>query len=307
MTTPAVSVVIPTVDRVDLLRRALDGLAAQDVERYEVVVVHDGDPGIVALLAERAPALPLRALHITERTATAKRNAGWRSSEAPLVAFTDDDCEPTPTWLSTVVSAFDDPRVDLVQGPTHPHPADAGVTGIFRRTIEVRHHTETYPCANVAYRRDALERVDGFDPAFWGGGEDTDLAWRVRESGGLVAFAEGALVHHAVRPADLGQHLRSLPRWQTLALVVKRHPQLRARIPRRVFWKASHPSALLALAGLATALVSRRPALLALTAPLLVRRVRVAGPRAGLQLAAADAVEVGVMLAGSVRYRTVLL
>jgi hypothetical protein len=268
--------------------------------------VHDGDPEIVALLAAWSDP-HVRALQISDRSATAKRNAGWRTSTAPVIAFTDDDCEPSPQWLASLLPEFDDPRVDIVQGPTLPHPADAHVSGIFKRTIDVRQHTDTYPCANVAYRRSALERVEGFDPAFWGGGEDTDLAWRVRETGGLVAFAEGALVHHAVRPADLAQHLRSLPRWQTLALVVKRHPQLRARLQHRVFWKASHPAALLAVTAVAAAVLLRRPRLCVLVAPLLVRRVREAGLRSGLQLAVADVVEVGVVLAGSARYRTVLL
>jgi GT2 family glycosyltransferase len=183
----AATVVVPTVDRVDLLRRTLAGLAAQQRDDIEAVVVHDGDPGIVALLSSWDDGR-VRSLQIEDRSATAKRNAGWRSSTAPVIAFTDDDCEPSPEWLAELLPAFDDPGVEIVQGPTLPHPADAGVTGIFRRTIDVRQHTETYPCANVAYRRAALERVDGFDPAFWGGGEDTDLAWRVRDSGGISAF-----------------------------------------------------------------------------------------------------------------------
>jgi GT2 family glycosyltransferase len=304
---PTVSVVVPTIDRVDLLARTLDGLAAQEMRDFEAVIVHDGDPGVVALLAARAGDLPLRSLQIADRGATPKRNAGWQSSRAEFIAFTDDDCEPTAGWLAGVVPALANPKVDVVQGPTHPHPADADVEGLFKRTIEVRHHTETYPCANVTYRRSALERVGGFDPALWGGGEDTDLAWRVRESGGLVAFSPDALVYHAVRPAGLADHLRSLPRWQTLALVVRRHPRLRSRITNRVFWKASHRIALLALLALLIGVVTRDPRTLVLVAPLLVRRVREAGLRAGLQLALSDLVEVGVVLVGSARYRTLLL
>lgn len=307
MSKPAVSVVVPTVDRVGLLRRTLDGLASQELRDFEAVVVHDGHPGIVALLEERSGVPYLRSLRIADRSATAKRNAGWRSSEAEVIAFTDDDCEPTAGWLAGIVRSFENLKVDIVQGPTHPHPADGHVEGVFKRTIDVRHHSEAYPCSNVAYRRKALERVGGFDPALWGGGEDTDLAWRVRESGGLVAFAPDALVFHAVRAAGFVDHLRSLPRWQTLAIVVKRHPQLRSRIHRRIFWKTSHPTALLALLALLAGTARRKPKLLALVSPLVIRRVREAGARSGLQLAAADVVEVGVVLVGSARYGTVLL
>src|SRR5262249_49031255 len=142
-------------------------------------------------------------------------------------------------------------------------------------------------------------------PAFWGGGEDTDLAWRVLETGGRAAYASDALVWHAVRAVGFRAHLESLPRWATLPLVLRRHPELRPLLFRRYFWKRSHTTASLALVGLVGALVDRRAAALAL--PHLVRRVNEAGLAEGVQMAAADVVEVGVVLAGSARYRALLV
>lgn len=299
-----VAVVIPTVDRAELLDRCLRGVAAQEGVELEVIVVHDGNRGIVALLGSWADRLPLRALQSSARGAGVKRNLGWRSTDSALVAFTDDDCEPAPGWLkAAMVAASGD--VDIVQGPVFPHPADAHVSGLFARTLHVPSPTDTYPNANLVYRRTALERVGGFAPEIWGGGEDTDLAWRVIESGGSVAWAEDALVWHAVRPASFVQHLRSLPRWSTLALVLRRHPQLRRLLHRRLFWKRSHPSALLAFVGLALVVVDRRA--VALCAPAFGRRIREAGIVDGTQLAVADMAEVVVMLSGSVRHRAVLL
>lgn len=301
---PDVSVVVPTVDRVDLLDRCLAGLARPQGVDFEVVVVHDGDAGVRAVLDRWDGLLPLRQLQVAERGAVPKRNAGWRTATAEVIAFTDDDCQPTEGWLAAGLRAMG-PATDLVQGVVEPHPDDAHVTGVFARTVEVTEPSAAYANANLFYRRSALERVGGFDPAVWGGGEDTDLAWRVIESGGAVAFAPDAVVRHAVRPAGLVAHLRSLPRWATLALVLRRHPQLRPLIHRRVFWKRSHPTALLALAGLILSLGDRRAA--ALVAPVLVRRWREAGPADGARLAIADVAEVCVVLVGSARYRTVLL
>lgn len=299
-----VSVVIPTVDRTALLDRCLGGLARPQGADFEVIVVHDGDAGIRGVLDRWRPRLPLRDLQIAERGAVPKRNAGWRAARAPVVAFTDDDCEPAEGWLRAGLDALA-PGVDLVQGRIAPHPADGDVTGVFARTLDQPTASDTYPNANLLYRRAALERVGGFDDAFWGGGEDTDLAWRVIESGGRAVFAPDALVHHAVRAADLTAHLRSLPRWATLALVLRRHPQLRRLLHRRLFWKRSHPAAVLAIAGLVLAVVDRR-ALVAVL-PLAARRLREAGVADGARLAVADCAEVLVVLSGSLRYRTVLL
>ncbi|HEX4868585.1 MAG TPA: glycosyltransferase [Acidimicrobiales bacterium] len=299
-----VTVVIPTVDRVALLDRCLGGLARPQAVDFDAIVVHDGDPGVVAVIERWARCLPLRGLRVDERGAAAKRNAGWRAATAPVVAFTDDDCQPTAGWLAAGLAALG-PDIDLVQGRIEPHPDDTGVTGVFARTLDQPEPSDTYPNANLVYRRSALERVGGFDESFWGGGEDTDLAWRVIESGGGVAFAPEAVVQHAVRPATLAQHLRSLPRWATLALVLRRHPQLRRLLHRKVFWKRSHPVALLALVAVALAPFDRRA--LAAVLPLLVRRTREAGLADGAQLAVADLTEVLVVLAGSARYGAVLL
>jgi GT2 family glycosyltransferase len=301
--TPRISVVVPTVDRVALLERTLRGLAAQDVS-YEAIVVHDGDPGIRALLTQWSDRLPLRALEIPERGAVPKRNTGWRAASAPLIAFTDDDCEPAPGWLKAALAAFDDAdeTLDLVQGRVDAHPEDDGVDGLFKRTVTVHEHYEGYPNANLIYRRSALERVGGFDHAYWGAGEDSDLAHRVIESGGQVRYVDEALVWHAVRAVGFVDHLKSLPRWANASLTMKRHPQLRPLVHHRVFWKPTHTTGALALAGLLLAPFNWRA--VALVAPHFARRIRRSGPRAGVALAVADIAEIAVTVAGSVRYRT---
>lgn len=284
------TVVVPTVDRVDLLRRCLRGLQGADV-----IVVHDGDDGVRALLDE----LGVRGLQIAERGVSAKRNAGWRAATSELVAFTDDDCEPAPGWLDALLADGS----DLVAGPVRPHPDDTA-EGLWARTVTAE-APGFYPGCNLLVRRSALEAVGGFDEGLRGG-EDTDLAWRVRASGGSHGWAPDAVVWHAVREVTFVEHLRSLPRWSGLPLVARRHPQLREELAHRTFfWKDSHPAAVLALAALALSVVDRR-ALIGV-APVLLRRVRHAGPRAGVQLAVNDVAEAAVLTAGSVRHRSVLL
>ncbi|MEY2471894.1 MAG: hypothetical protein QOK28_1223 [Actinomycetota bacterium] len=307
MSDPKISVVVPTVDRVALLERTLRGLAAQDGVDFEAIVVHDGDAGVRDLLAAWSDRLPLRALQIPDRGAVAKRNVGWRAARAPFVAFTDDDCEPAPGWLKAAVAAFDDAdeSVDLLQGRVDAHPEDGDVAGTFKRTIEVHERYEGYPNANLVYRRRALERVGGYDDAYWGAGEDSDLAHRVIESGGAVRYVDDAVVWHAVRSVDFIDHLGSLARWANAPLTIKRHPQLRPLIHRRIFWKPSHTTGALALAGVVLAPFGLR--WLALVVPQFARRARNNGARAGAQLAVADIAEVAVTVAGSVRYRTLFI
>ncbi len=294
----AVAVVVPTVDRPELLERCLRALAAQVRSPDEVVVVHDGAPGVEERLAAWAERLPLTVLR-GPRGASGKRNIGWRATGAELVAFTDDDCAPTPGWLAALAVADG----DLLHGPVAPHPDDAHVDAVFARTLDVPVADDYFPTANLAVRRTWLQRVEGFDEGLHAG-EDTDLAWRVQEAGGRAAWVDGAEVLHAVRGMSFPDHLRSLWRWRSLPEVVRRHPRLRDPLPARLFWKRSHPLALLALGAVATPW--RRSAAL-LVLPLLVSRSRGRGLRFGAQLAAADVAEVAVVAVGSVQARTVVL
>src|SRR5258707_10228476 len=98
--TPEIAVVVPTARREARLAFLHDALAEQGLPRARLEVVIGRDAG------QPAPArVPPDGLDVRFLTAPAtpgptnKRNVGWRSATAPLVAFTDDDCRPSPTWL----------------------------------------------------------------------------------------------------------------------------------------------------------------------------------------------------------------
>jgi GT2 family glycosyltransferase len=315
-----VTVAAATCRRPDDVRRLLDALEAQTLapERFEVVLCDDGaDPASWASLRERAGASPLdvRLLrHETNRGAAAARNTAWRAARAPLVAFTDDDCEPAPGWLDGLLAASRD--ADMVQGSVGPRPELEHLTeGPFARTIRVD-DARFFETCNVLYRVEDLEAAGGFSEAFGrGGGEDTELALRVLAMGRRTAFAPDAHVFHAVRPSSFRLAFRDVRRWVTIPLVVRLHPVTRRRfLHRRIFWKRSHLSTCVALAGLGL-VAGRRPAGAALVVPWVWLRLvrlpltphRAERVRSLPGAFAIDAAEVAVMVAGSARHRTVVL
>jgi len=288
-----------------------------DRGEFEVIITDDGSTDDTASvlddLQRRSP-LTMTVLHADRnRGAAAGRNLAWRAARAPLIAFTDDDCRPQPKWLEAGVAAMEHARV--VVGQTTPPPDQLKMAfGPFARALWMR-EAKYFETANVFYRRADVEASGGFEERFRAG-EDTDLALRVVPDGRDAAFAEDALVHHDVRPSEFAGALRETLRWIDLPLVVRRHPQVRRTLlHRRVFWKKSHPPALLAAAGIVLAAGSRRPLPLLLVAPWVAFRVArqpltpgrkrrwIVLPQ-GLVL---DLLEVVVMVRGSVRYRTFVL
>jgi GT2 family glycosyltransferase len=315
---PEVSVVIPTRDRAPRLAAALDALRGQTLgrDRFEVVVVDDGSTdGTPKLLesAARDGSLRLQVLRRRGDGPAAARNAGWRAAAAPLIAFTDDDCEPAGNWLDATLRAAGKSPGAIVQGPTQPIPRERHLLDRpFARTRRIDGPSPWFPTCNIAYPRELLEQLGGFDERFPEAlGEDTDLGWRVLEAGGRLEFAPPALVHHAVE--DLGPigYMRHALRGADAVYAFRRHPGLRARTLRfGVFRNPSLARLAMALAGLALARRHGAAVLLALPyARILAGRSMASGggPLLAPYLLVYDLLQAYTSLRGSIRHQRLVL
>ncbi len=320
-----VTVVMVTHQRRALLSQALDALAAQTHPDVEVVVVDNGtDDGSSAVLAGRDD-LDLQVLRSEVNASTSwARNAAAARGTGEVIAFTDDDCRPTPTWLEALVAGVR-AGADVVQGRTAPDPAQE--VRALSRTQWTPAEYGAYETANIAYTRAAFEAAGGFDEGFAADvagvlgprfahlpfGEDTDLAWRVRRAGGRSAFAATALVHHHVFDPDPGLLLRRA--WVAAAFpaLVGRIPELRATmLHRRVFLGPRHQWLVLAVAGAGLARLDRRAGLAVV--PYLwtvLRPGRRGGRRDRLRaapvLVARDLLELGALAYGTSRSSHIVL
>jgi GT2 family glycosyltransferase len=315
-----VSVAVSTYRRLDQIERLLHALAEQSLPaaEFEVVVYDDGSAdGTVDAIRALASHLPY-SLRVHEgavnRGPACGRNVAWRVATAPVIAFTDDDCVPQPDWLREGLAYFDDPQVVSTVGRVEPAPDQYADLGPFSRTLSV-HDARFFATANCFYRRAALETADGFDERFRrAAGEDTDLGLRVLALGGRAAYAEEAVVHHDIRPSELrAAASEAWRKWIDLALVVRKHPEIRSTLLyRRVFWKPSHAFLLLAIAGAVGA--AFWPWAGAAVLPYLYFRVRRAPLAGGIRRVTTlpgalilDLLEVGTMVRSTLRYRTLIL
>jgi GT2 family glycosyltransferase len=318
---PQAAVVFATHNRADRLAELLEGLRAQSVgtDAFEVVAVDDasGDatPQVLADAQDNG-GLKLRALRLQPgRGPAAARNAGWRASDAPLVIFTDDDCVPSAAWVEAALRAHAEHPGAVIQGRTRPRPDELDDLSPFHRTLRVEHGSAFFETCNVAYPRELLERVDGFDEEAFTvpGGEDADLAHRVLDAGADAVFEPDALVYHAV--SDLGPvgKLRVAWRWSETMRNFKRHPQMRRTgLFRRLFWKPPHYLLVRFLVGMA---IRRRFPRLGdwLAWPylgwLITRHHEEggSGPWLAPYWLVHDLVELAAVLRGAVRYRVFIL
>src|SRR4051794_20673657 len=310
---PDVSIVVPTRNRADRLRALLASLAGQSGPSFEVIVVDNAsdDDTLTAIAdADASADTHVRGIHLPQPMGPAiARNRGWRSARAGLVVFTDDDVVACPGWLAALHAAHERDSGALIQGHTEPDPREVQRLAAFARSQNATGPGPWFQTCNIAYPRELLERLDGFDESFWeAAGEDTDLGWRAVEAGAQVIYEPAAVNWHAVHEPGPVALIRSSQRWRLVVRNLARHPQLRDALHHRVFWKRSHEALLFALVG--TVLLRRRGLLAWI--PYIVTQRSQHGSYAGTLAAlpahvALDAAETVAMLRGSVEARTLVL
>jgi cellulose synthase/poly-beta-1,6-N-acetylglucosamine synthase-like glycosyltransferase len=315
-----VSAIIPAYHRSEKLRRAVRSLLAQDLPEgeYEIIVADSSRDDENARIVAELQAETQRSLRLFRKSPEGpgpSRNLGARESRGRYLAFMDSDCQASPQWLREGVAEFEE-GVGIVQGRVVP---ESGVPySIFNLSQSVEKESFLYEAANILYRREAFEQVGGF-PADLSptadrpmGGEDVDLAWRVKRAGWRSRFAPSAVVTHEVVRMPLwrwfiDKHVYICPRF------VRQFPELRRFFYARYFFDRTQAWTLLAVLGIALAplywatLLLMAPYILfrtsepsrTLRGPLRLLRAVLYAPR--------DLASLVLLVAGSIRFRALLL
>ncbi|MET7998058.1 glycosyltransferase [Amycolatopsis sp. NPDC005232] len=222
--TPRVSVVVPTADRADAVRRCVKSLLATDYPDLELLMV-DNRPQAAeaAALVELASEDPrTRYLAEPEPGVSRARNAGLAAASGQLVAFVDDDIEVDRWWLANLVAELADEAVDCATSLVLPTSLDTPAQRTFeqlkgfgqgmRRQVfspELAGDDSLYPFAPgrfgpggcALWRRSTLTGLGGFDPLLGPGtptraGEDLELFLRLARAGGSIVYTPHAVAWH---------------------------------------------------------------------------------------------------------------
>ena len=198
--TPRVSVVVCSYNGGRTLDQCLRSLRALEYPDNEVIVVDDGSTDETRAILARFP--EVRAFHHPNRGLSVARNVGLHSATGALIAYTDSDCYADPHWLTHLVYQFQCTDAAAVGGPNLT-PEDgwlaacvAAAPGQPTHVLESDQVAEHIPGCNMAFRREALAALNGFDPQYTKAGDDVDVCWRLQQAGYWIAFAPGAFVWH---------------------------------------------------------------------------------------------------------------
>lgn len=221
-----VTVAISTRERPDALATCLDALLAGDVLPAEIVVVDQSrDARTRQVVASRhAGPVLLRYIHHDGHGLAASQNIAITRADCTLVAVTDDDCVPAPSWMAAIERAFASPDgVDVLTGRVLPlGPPMPGLFAISSRisTVPREFDGKAMPWEigsgnNFVAKRAWLMRVGGNDERLGPGtsgqsGVDMDLFYRLLRAGARIRYEPALLVYHA-RTTMAGRLSRRIP------------------------------------------------------------------------------------------------
>jgi GT2 family glycosyltransferase len=210
------------------LGQCLRSLQRLEYPDYEVIVVDDGSTDDTRTILPRFPGV--RAIHQANRGLSAARNAGLRAATGAVVAYTDSDCFADPDWLTHLVYQLQRSGAAAVGGPNLT-PEDgwlaacvAASPGQPTHVLESDQEAEHVPGCNMAFRRAALEAINGFDPQFRKAGDDVDVCWRLHQAGLWITFAPGAFVWHHRRQTPRAYLRQQAGYGEAEALLRFKHP-----------------------------------------------------------------------------------
>jgi GT2 family glycosyltransferase len=260
--TPPISIIICTRDRPALLQRCMESAQCLRYPAWELIVV-DNAPSddAAAVIAER---FGVRYIRETRPGLDWARNRGIAEATHDIIAFTDDDVVIDPSWLTGLAQGFADPAIMAVTGLVAPLELDTRAQMLFERDyggmgkgMQGRRYQRSSlrpgelirvqtvgVGANMAYRREAFERVGTFDTALdvgtpAAGAGDLDMFHRVLAAGLAIQYEPRALVWHQHR-REIGElhqlfyndgrsfavylrklwRTRTVPRWTVLRFAV---------------------------------------------------------------------------------------
>jgi glycosyltransferase involved in cell wall biosynthesis len=207
---PDLSLIICTRNRCAQLARCFEAVQRIEFDRFwELIVVNNGSDDATAIVIQKfikTVSFPVHQVFEPKPGLGNARNAGVAIARGKILAFTDDDCYPEADFLSRVWSAFRSAALGYISGRILLHdPADLPIsTNASTEPVFFPAKTFINPGAvqgaNMAFRREVLDDIGGFDPLFGAGSvfpaEDLDAASRASATGWDGLYCPDVVVHH---------------------------------------------------------------------------------------------------------------
>lgn len=211
------AIVICTVDRCESLRKVLENICNWRYLFKELIIVRGPCTDETDLVLKDYQTAIDRVVFTSSKNVSIARNIGLKTATQEIIFYLDDDVIPTQNWLESHFNYYQTEglKCGCVAGsvrdrslPDLPLQFHRGVNSLFSESkpILTEEAAQKYLAkadwfaaimgANVSYRREALERVGGFDEFFAYFLEETDICLRIIQAGYQLCYTDNCVAHY---------------------------------------------------------------------------------------------------------------
>jgi GT2 family glycosyltransferase len=203
---------MPAFNAACYIDRAIDSVRGQTISDLELLVVDDGSADDTSNVVERSAALDsrIRLFHQINNGPGPARNVALRAARGRFLAFLDSDDAWAPTFLERQLSLLERrPDVDVIfgnawnrGGPLDGRPARSTAPDERRFRLADILADDSLHFIMAVFRREVIEAVGGFNPAFLTG-EEYEMWLRAGLAGFTFARNPEPLGWYTCRPDSL--------------------------------------------------------------------------------------------------------
>jgi hypothetical protein len=237
---PLVSIVICTADRRYSLEKALQSLKLIGYQNFEVIIIDASSTTDTLEMLDAFSSqinFKVKFLKIEQKNISCSRNLGIKQASGSIIAFLDDDAIPPPEWIEQLVFTYSlhGDKCAAVGGtvrdltrPGYPLQFRRGITNVLSETIPIRSsdaRNYNQPKGfwynglmgtNSSYRKDIVEKINGYDEFFDYFLDETDVCLRLIQAGYDIHYTD-VVVEHYPQPSHNRIDQKHLTCWYSLA------------------------------------------------------------------------------------------
>lgn len=203
-----ISIIIPTFNRKDQLKKCLDSIFCQKIGPglFEILVIDDGSvDGTAELLSKMTAEYPqLRHYSQMHKGPAAARNLGVKKAAAEIIGFVDDDCILKENWIDLMIKTHkENPEIAAVGGLTRaPFESTPNMvsqflsTGAIKTTYRNKEEVIFFPTCNVSFKKSIFDENNFKETFSLPAGEDLEFFWSLYKRGYRFIWEKDAQVIH---------------------------------------------------------------------------------------------------------------
>lgn len=216
---PEVTIIVIAHNEEKYISKSINSILGQYFKNFELIVVDDCSTDrtfdeIISINDKRLVVIRNEA----QLGPVESRNRGIRQAKGKYLFFTDGDCYPHSNWLLEGLKTFRNFKCVGVEGKIIMNTE----TGVISEKIVRNLEGDEYMTGNVAYRKDILDKIGGFNEEFADYYEDREIAFRASKYGKII-FNRRMVVEHQLKRWSMWGYMLNARKVKGIILLYKRY------------------------------------------------------------------------------------